>query len=455
MKSSFRIPNWIYECVLGLLILIAINKYFFPENPAFVSCHPHPYLFLILLIACRYGARSGVFTALLATAILWFWASPSASLKVWEKLDVTIVHGLIFFLTGGFFGHLRSTHIQREENLCLQVEKNEKRADELTKRNNTLQSFSNELESRILTDINSFTALYHISKNLERLDVSEICKNVPDIIARHLAAEQCSIYLFEDNVLRLSGSYGWQDTLNFRKTIPLDNSMIGLACSKKISLSVRDFLDSPEEISFMGESIMCAPLISTNGTLLGAINIESMPFLNSTHASMSIFKVLSEWISQALDNAMYFELVKSHSIEDELLEIYNRKYLNQRLSEEFARSKIYYLPLSLALIKIIPFESQNHRSRLEEIKVAVAYLRTQCRNIDILTRYTEEIQLAILMTTTSDEESIERTGQIEKELGSMLPKNDNNDRLKIGVASFAVEMESWEELIKNTEESSV
>jgi GGDEF domain-containing protein len=448
--------SWLLESIAAYIALILFNVIFMRGQPAFIDAAAegarlHPYLFVILLMACRYGTAAGVFSAIAGCLIMVVWAKPDFSVGVGENVKPATIQMLVFVLSGVVFGLLRNKYMQKEIEMQDNIEKTSGNVTDLENENEMLFQITTELERKILTDIQSFANLYTISQDLEKLNKEEICLNVPHIVAEHLDAERCSIYMHEEGELVIKGSYGWPSQHEYRDHIPLDNSMIGMAFRERRLLSIRHFLESNTEVENLGESILCAPLVDDNNHVLGVINIESMPFLRMTNDSMTIFFVLAQWVSKALVRATYVESVQAHTITDHLLETYNRPYLEERLAEEFVRVKQSYQPFTLLLMRLTKSHDQTTQARLGEVKMIISYLELLLKKTDILASYSEDVPLALLMLARSETDLTDFIEQIESDLNRLLSADQFEERLKIGVAGYAESMESWEQLVKAAE----
>ncbi len=89
--------------------------------------------------------------------------------------------------------------------------------------------------------------------------------------------------------------------------------------------------------------------------------------------------------------------------EDALTGLYNRRYLDERLSEEFRRARRYNHPLSVAICDIDFFKRINdklsHAIGDETLKTVARIMKQNCREVDIIARYGgEEFVLAFLET---------------------------------------------------------
>lgn len=448
--------NWGMECTLAYLALVALNLQFWPDNPAFLGMtNPHPYLFVVLLLATRYGATAGTVSGLVGATLHWVWAYPEARIQVWGEVGPAIQQALVLSLSGLAVGFVRTRYIWRERDQTRALAEHARQIESLQNQLHVLNEVNHELEARMLNEVQSFASLYHISARLERLEVGDILGNVPAILAEYLKAERCSVYLCSGEVLELRQSYGWDENMSYRREIPLakDNSMLGRACRDRQTLSIREFLDAPDALDSLGESVMCSPILNEQGELLGALNVESMPFLRITRSSVTVIDVMGRWVGQAVTRAMRFEAIRAHSIKDERFGVCTRRYLEQRLGEEFSRAQTYYLPMALAVIYLEHGPEQPWEAHQQEIETIVSYLQVACRPTDVVARFGEDCPLAVLYTTTSLEEASERAGKLRSDLNRLLPQRGGRRRVEIGLSGFQTGQTEWREMLQMAEQS--
>lgn len=97
--------------------------------------------------------------------------------------------------------------------------------------------------------------------------------------------------------------------------------------------------------------------------------------------------------------------LEAETITDPLMEIYNRRHLERRLEEEFARAKRYGFPLSLLLLDIDHFKKVNdehgHPAGDLVLKGIGGILKKTVRNVDVPARYGGE-EVAILLAHTPE-----------------------------------------------------
>ncbi|MFH1062436.1 MAG: diguanylate cyclase [Candidatus Omnitrophota bacterium] len=99
------------------------------------------------------------------------------------------------------------------------------------------------------------------------------------------------------------------------------------------------------------------------------------------------------------------KLLSKISITDDLMQIYNRRYLILRLEDEITRIKRYNYPFSAIMIDLDYFKKINdqygHTQGDKALKGLAVLLKTNIRAMDILCRYGGE-EIVILLPHTND-----------------------------------------------------
>jgi len=94
------------------------------------------------------------------------------------------------------------------------------------------------------------------------------------------------------------------------------------------------------------------------------------------------------------------------AIEDSLTGLYNRRYADARLAEEFERARRYDRPFSIAMADIDHFKLVNdtysHQVGDEVLRQLSALLRAEIRAVDVVARYGGEEFVIILPETTEE-----------------------------------------------------
>ena len=149
--------------------------------------------------------------------------------------------------------------------------------------------------------------------------------------------------------------------------------------------------------------------------------------------------------------------LKKISITDELTGLLNRRYFQERISEEMERSRRHHLPLSLIMMDMDNFKSINdtygHIVGDEVLKVAARCLRNYIRTIDVAARYGgEEFTVILPQTVKEDAKAIaDRICHEMSKLDFPFEHADIPFTASIGLATLPEDADSIEELIRNAD----
>ncbi len=188
------------------------------------------------------------------------------------------------------------------------------------------------------------------------------------------------------------------------------------------------------------------------GLELGAVEYVTKPI--NDHVFLARLKVM-------LRLKAYQERILMMSLQDPLTECYNRRYLMQRLREEFNRSARTRAPISGVMIDLDHFKAINdaygHDTGDAVLLRAVSALRVAIRTYDVLARYGgEEFFLLLPNTDTASARTIaERMRQMIERLTVPAGGEVVQFTASFGVAGFPGEglPKNPETLLKRSDEA--
>ena len=167
---------------------------------------------------------------------------------------------------------------------------------------------------------------------------------------------------------------------------------------------------------------------------------------------------------QTAVDIMRISLLEHENISDSLTGIFNRRFLERRLSEEITRALRHDLPLSILLIDIDHFKLVNdrygHRAGDLVLTSFAKLLENQLREPDILARYGGE-EFMVIAPHTPHQHAVELAERLRMHVES------NNFGLNIsqhqtleirltcciGVGSLSKELDSVEKLYQSVDEN--
>jgi diguanylate cyclase (GGDEF)-like protein len=157
-------------------------------------------------------------------------------------------------------------------------------------------------------------------------------------------------------------------------------------------------------------------------------------------------------------------LLEKENITDTLTGLYNRRYLDRRLEEEFSRAKRYSFPLSILMVDIDHFKKINDNYGHQAGDLVLSYfgklILNAMRNSDIAARYGGEELLVIAPNTPMlpAGELAERLRQ-HVETHELVLTSEGSQRqaihitVSIGVATYDSKMDGVKELVQDADEA--
>ncbi len=110
---------------------------------------------------------------------------------------------------------------------------------------------------------------------------------------------------------------------------------------------------------FETRSIVCVPLISQDAVLgvLQLVNFERAP--QFTDADLAVLQLFADFAAIAIRNARSMEQIADLSVRDDLTELYNSRYLQTALREQFDQARKDNTPLSIIFLDLDRFKAIN------------------------------------------------------------------------------------------------
>jgi len=173
---------------------------------------------------------------------------------------------------------------------------------------------------------------------------------------------------------------------------------------------------------------------------------------------LSMLEIIGPQIAVALERAEWQERATQFqlmSITDPLTGLLNRRYLEERLTEELNRSKRYSYPMSCLMIDIDDFKSYNDRNGHQAgdvaLKITAHSFKAALRSADIACRYGGE-EFCILLPQTS----LTEAGVIAERMRQKVTETDypygksqpqGTVSISIGISTFGKHIDTAESVI--------
>ena len=447
----------IFEILVVIATLFSMNYFLVPHDMGFLKVNPHPFWLPILFMATYYGARPGFLTALIFSSIyisLYYFYNVKAIETFWSFKVLGTPS--LFIIIGSIIGQISQTLKDTVEEWKKKYTVVVKDRDELDKKVKISDQIQRALENRLVTQLTSLTSIYEFAKKLESFDMKELYQATLANLIQYLNIEQVSFYSAHHNLLILEATE-CRDKLHFEppKEINKSKGIFNIAITNKRTVSIRELFNELDFGTLKESPFVCAPLFRKSGALIGIITIDKIEFQNFTPTTVKLIGLVVEWLAAAMDNAFYLEETKSKNISDETLGFYNYHYFQQRIKEEFHRSKRYALPLTLILFHIKDYSKLRKAARLPLLKALATTIQKCLRDIDILSLYDHEDTWAILLPIFPLQEGEKLMKVIENKIleFEFKPYEDDNKTLvfEMMAADYSPKMQHTTDLISVAE----
>ncbi len=169
-------------------------------------------------------------------------------------------------------------------------------------------------------------------------------------------------------------------------------------------------------------------------------------------------EIFSKQVSSIFESAVLHQKITLASITDSLTGVYNKRYFQQRIKEEFSKAKRNHFPVSVIISDFDNFKYYVDKfgHPLTDVLLAQfgAFVRTLLRESDIICRFGGDEFVYLLPFSDSLEayrvgERI-KSGVVSHEF-HLDAENKIYVTMSFGIASFPEHGDTWEEVVKNAD----
>ena len=399
------------EAILGLAFLVVLNAAFFPDDPGYLSVSPHPFLFLVILIASRYGTFDGFICGLLCASVFvgyLFWNKDLAGLNVTAEWS-QFIPAYLFILLGLLLGEIRE--VANREVSRLQVETGSliRRNDDVVRENALLMQVKDELQQRVLSADDPLSEFYQSAQRLQTLRPDEAYPAVMDLVGRFTGAEKFALYQLADvpstlvgapggRVFTLRQSRGWSNPTEFEDRLDETHPAVARAVERREVTVVKEAVTD----SSKGDILACAPMVdASKDEVMGLIVIERIPFMRLTQMTVSHLFTIAGWAGKALADARRFDSAMDARVDDETTGTYNFRFLTQRLAEEAQRVRRYGGSCSYLLVNVVDVDTLGIDERRLVLRETGLLVRKLLRTMDVVGVHRTLGSFGIILPSTS------------------------------------------------------
>lgn len=379
------------EGLLGILFLMVINVAFFEDDPGFLAVQPHPFLFLTILIASRYGTFDGFVTGMLCAVI---YAAYLFSGREWSLLVQTfewhrMIPAYLFVILGVLLGEIREMANREVLRMRDDVQRMTERVEVMARDLDLVTRVKDELQQKILSAEDPLAQFYDSARRLSALRPEEAYPAIMDLVEKFTGAEKFSLYMAHerDGVVGPAGpqafelrfSRGWTQADEFEATLTTDHPAVSKAIEARGPVTAREATSAASDI------LACAPLVDpAEDRVTGLLVIHRIPFVRLTRLTVSHLQTIAGWAGKTLAEASRFHAALQARVDDEVTGLFHYGYVSRRLTEETQRVVRYGGECSLLLVKVLEAETLPPDDRRLVLREFGATIRRLLRNVDVV-----------------------------------------------------------------------
>ncbi|MBN1385196.1 MAG: sensor domain-containing diguanylate cyclase [Elusimicrobia bacterium] len=247
---------------------------------------------------------------------------------------------------------------------------------------------------------------------LTTTNLNKLLSLIMDNLIKNKNFDSAFIYLIRENntlaCIATKGAVALNGIKRFTFTLQDYDRIIGRAIKSRLPRMILDVEKEPLSDREIKEKLqlkqfILLPLV-VQDKVIGLIIIgNSGEMVEFTQRDLTISKMISNQAAIALQNAQTNTRIQELSIIDELTQVYNRRFFQNRIRDEIELAKRYKSILALAIIDIDYFKNYNdkngHLAGDVCLKQVTNMISRSLRKTDIVARYGGE-EFALILPAT-------------------------------------------------------
>jgi diguanylate cyclase (GGDEF)-like protein len=307
-----------------------------------------------------------------------------------------------------------------------------------------------------------------LQRFLERINSGEPNKTYDAILSHSkelLKADRASLWVLDENSneINLRAATGFATAGAEETPKRIGEGIIGKVLETGSALVVSDLgragiVPAPVDRKYRTNSFISYP-ITMSGRKIGVLNVtDKTSGEQFDDIDLSLLQIIGPQIAVAVEHAEWQERATQFqlmSITDPLTGLLNRRYLEERLTDELNRSQRYNYSMSCLMIDIDDFKNYNDRNGHQAgdvaLKITAHALKAALRSADVACRYGGEEFCIILPQTSLSEAGVIaermrlRVAENEYPFGKLQPLGKVS--VSIGISTYAKDIDTAEKVI--------
>lgn len=410
------------EMLLSLIALLLFDA-FFMDGTRYWEVNPHPFWFIVLLLATKYGTKEALIAALLSSFVLLFGNMPEqlAEQDSYAYALHILKLPLMWLVSAVIFGELRQMHIRERDQLESSLTESERREQHIAQSYQWVKELKDLLELRMAGQLRSSISAYHAAKTMESLSSADVKRGLEELVSSTLHPEQFSIYDLTSDGLAVSLTHGWEDSESYTRNFGPSNAIYQSVIADQKVLCVAN---NEHEQLLSGQAMLAGPLLDRDsGEVVGMLKIEKLGFSDLHLSNIEAFGTICEWAGMALVNARKYQEAKSDSItnpDHKLLTYGYFKRFSSFIASLAERVGFDVASINISLANADQFDEELRSKMARSLSESVD---TVLRNVDLAFDHQEHSEdYSIILPATDRKGSDIVVSKIQSQLSKRINK---------------------------------
>ncbi len=388
------------EIAIALAVLLALDLLWLGSN-RYWAANPHPFWFVVLFVAGKYGTREGLVAALACSAALLIGNLPEQQIgqDSYAYAMTVLKLPLLWLISAVAFGELRQMHIRERDRLEKAVQDAETREQSIAQSYQWVKDLKDQLELRMAGQLRSSLSVYRAARAMETLRPLEVLKGIEELVGSSLYPEQFSIYGLSGNGLDATLMHGWKEEDSHLRHFGTGSALYEAIVGRQEILCVAN---ANHEQLLSGQGILAGPLIDrASGEVVGMLKIEKMRFSDLHLSSIEAFGAICEWAGMAIVNARRYQQAKEGSIVNPDHHLLTGSYFRRHTDYLTSLAQRMGFDVSMIGVRLINLDQFDEATRTRMARALSDAVDSVLRNIDLAfdTQETRE-EYAIVLPAT-------------------------------------------------------
>jgi len=411
------------EALVGLLLLIVLNYFAFPDDPGYLTVNPHPFLFLVILVASRYGTFDGFLTGILTAGVYLgyvFWGRDLDAVR--QTSDFALfLPAYLFVILGLLLGEIREAANRDVLTLGQEVRHLRGELEEARQQAQVLSKVKEELQQRLLASDNPLAQISETSVRLTTRTPDEAYPAILDLVERFVSPEKFALYLAVEapggvlgqpapEAFELRLSRGWSRPDEFPHRLDTTHPAVQAAVTRRQVASIAS-LDADASTDI----VACAPVIDPHrDQVLALLVIERIPFLRLNQMTLNHLHTIAGWAGKTMGDARQLENAQEARVDDPVSGVFHFRFLSRRLAEEAQRVRRYGGTCAYVVVHCPQFQDLTPGDQKIYLRETGSLLKRLLRTMDVVGIHREPGWFGLILPSTTATQALVVTARINE-----------------------------------------